>query len=153
MHKPLKAKKLYNLRKAAYVHTSRLTRKSRTTYSNPLTFRKVVHKCAPNPYNLWKPHTIAHPDCYRRLRKNQQVDFKRHDMQQERQVHTSSLWLEKNNKGKFTYKSQRLNGKVSSIVNRGRWPPQTVSAHRFIQWGFNSRQAKKSAFWIIRKTL
>ena len=80
MHKPLNAQKLYNLHKAIYGCTSRLTRRSRTTYAKTYMYAKAVQPtqsrlhCA-KPYKsvrkictiYEKRHTIAQPDCHKQL--------------------------------------------------------------------------------------
>ena len=95
---------------------------------------------------------LTHSDCYIRLEKStRKTYFKRHDMQQEGQVHTSQLWLDKRNKGKCTDKFRSIIGKGSSIVTIGQWHSRAVSAHRSNQWGFNSYQAKNPHFGSSKK--
>ena len=46
---------------------------------------------------------------------------------------------------------QRLNGKGTAIVTRGRRRARTSSADRSVQWGFNSHQAKNPHFGSSEK--
>ena len=43
MHKPLNAQNLYNLQKAVYVRTIRLTRKIRAIYKNPHAYAQAAY--------------------------------------------------------------------------------------------------------------
>ena len=65
MHKPLNAQNFYNLQKAVYVRTIRLTRKIRTTYAKPYTYAKSYYIAQSRThtyaimYNLRKAACIA----------------------------------------------------------------------------------------------
>ena len=157
MHKPFRAHKTYTYANTAlcakdvFVRTHRLMRKRCTSYAKPYTYAQagwranVLHSTQ-SRLHCKKSVQPTHPDYYSGL---EQINKK--NRQWELQLHTSQPWLEKIKKGKCTNKYQRLNGKGTSIVTRGRWNSRAVSAHRSDQWGLNSHQAKNPHFGSSKK--
>ena len=139
-HNELKAQNLYTHAQAAWCSKVLQPTQSCIRSHKPINAQK--------PYNLRKAADIAQSlvqTCANAVQLTQiHIQLRTQtniDIFEQNNKYILSI-VSRSKKGKCTNKSRRINGKGTAIVTRGRWYERPVSAHRSIQLGFNSHQAK-----------